>query len=422
MAANKQVPQAVTDLKAKYAQLGLGDLDRFTTGTGARTKFDEAKAQNAVVSEVYKLNPAAYTTKGKLNFDAATAKYQYEQPKLSFTQATGFAGAINAFNTAVGRVRELGIENINKADRETIRRYAEQVRDYDSDSLSATAKQAIKNISDAELAIDAVANQTELVRVQQLRSNNLDKDGVTSLRLSRKEREAARNRYQTEQDALSRLVSTGNQAIPGMAESLRRIGVTDVVAGTGSQDARIGQVDTRLSGLGAEQMFGKSSLVGKLNSQITDDQIRTDLANTRRTQAQGVYNLANEALVDLNSRLEQATAFRSTLPAGDVRLKATDDVIARLRTDISDVTADLNSARSIYENPGDIGADTVTSFRETLRLPEERALDQIRTIDPDLLDTARGISRQYQEMAATPTGATTDPRTEQLRGRWRTRR
>ena len=407
----------VDQLKDKYAQLGLGNMDRFVTGTGSKAKFDEKAAQSAVVSEVYKLDPKAYSDKkGNINLNAAREKYEFELPKLTFSSASDFATSVNKFNSVVARVRELGIQNINKADRDTIRKYAEQVRDYDADGLSNNAKQVIRNISDAELAIDAVANQAEIVRVQNLRRQGLDKDGVTQLKLSRSEREAARNRYQTEQDTLARLTTQGNQAVPSLAESLRRIGVTDVVAGTGTQDRRVGQVDTGLSGLGAEQMFGRSSLVGKLNSQVTDDQIRADLANTRRTQAQGVYNLANEALVDLNSRLEQANAFRSTLPAGDSRIKATDDVINKLKTDISDVTSDLNSARSIYENPGDIDTNTISSFRETLRLPEERALDQIRTIDPNILETARGISSQFQEIATRPTGATTDPRTEQLRG------
>jgi len=178
----------------------------------------------------------------------------------------------------------------------------------------------------------------------------------------------------------------------------------------------VGTVDTGLTNLGADRIFNRSSLVGRLNSQVTDDQIRTDLANTRRTQAQSVFQLGNEALVDLNSQLAQANSFKATLAEGDTRLKSTQEIIDRLNKDIADVTADTMAAKAIFDNPGDFGQETVSAFRETLRLPEERALDQIGEIDPAMLSTSRALSDQFRNMAASPLGPTQDDRTEQLRG------
>jgi len=412
--ATQTPPPTIAELRDKYTQLGLGNLDRFVTGTGAKQKFDEIAAQKAVISEIYKLKPESFTDKkGNINFTAATDKYNFELPKLAFRQATNFVDAVNAFNTITSRVRDLGVENINKTDRETIRKLATQVRDYDSEDLGPNARQVVRNIGDAESAINSVLKQIETVRIQDLRSKGLDKDGLTKLRVDKK---AELNRLFTEQDTLRRLTADTNEAVPSLAESLTRLGVTDVVSRRGAPDQRVGQVDSGLAGLSGDRVFGQSSLLGRLNNQVTDDQIRADLANTRRTQAESVYRLGNEALVDLNSQLEQANAFKATLAAGDPRLKSTQATIDRLSKDISDVTSDTNAAKSIFDNPGDIGTDTIASFRETLRLPEERALDQIRAIDPAMLDSARGISNQFRELASTPLGATQDARTEELRG------
>jgi len=412
--ATKPTPLTVAELRDKYTQLGLGNLDRFITGNGTKQKFDEPSAQKAVISEIYKLKPESFTDKkGNVNLSAATDKYNFEQPKLEFKEANNFVDAVNAFNTITAKVRDLGVENINKTDRETIRRLAMQVRDYDSEDLGPNAKQVVRNIGDAETAINSVLKQIETVRVQDLRSKGLDKDGFTPIKVDKK---AELNRLLTEQDTLRRLTADTNEAVPYLSESLNRLGVTDVVNRRGAPDARVGRVDAGLAGLSGDRIFGQSTLLGKLNSQVTDDQIRSDLINARRNQAQSVYNLGNEALVDLRSQLDQANSFKATLAPGDPRLKSTQATIDRLSKDISDVTSDITSAKSIFDNPGDIGADTISSFRETLRLPEERALDQIRTIDPAMLDSARGISGQFRDLATQPLGATTDPRTEELRG------
>jgi len=60
-------------------------------------------------------------------------------------------------------------------------------------------------------------------------------------------------------------------------------------------------------------------------------------------------------------------------------------------------------------------ASQITSFREYLQLPEERATQQLRQIDPESYKTAVGLGRQYRQMATQPLGETTTPQTEELR-------
>jgi hypothetical protein len=49
-------------------------------------------------------------------------------------------------------------------------------------------------------------------------------------------------------------------------------------------------------------------------------------------------------------------------------------------------------------------------------LPEERALREIRQIDPELLRTATGLGRTYRQLATEPLPEITSPETEALRG------
>ena len=62
------------------------------------------------------------------------------------------------------------------------------------------------------------------------------------------------------------------------------------------------------------------------------------------------------------------------------------------------------------------GIKEINNFREFIKLPEERSLDQIRQIDPATFSAAQSLTNRYMDMAGQPLGETTDPRTEQLRG------
>jgi hypothetical protein len=61
------------------------------------------------------------------------------------------------------------------------------------------------------------------------------------------------------------------------------------------------------------------------------------------------------------------------------------------------------------------GLKQIVAFREYIQLPEERATQQLRQIDPDTFRTAVGLGRQYRQMAEAPLPPTTTEPTEQLR-------
>ena len=413
-AREKPLSPEVIARQQQYAELGLTDSQNYKT-------INELDA--ALVKNVYKLDPLAYTgKKGVVDVAKARTKYEFEQPKLSNLsnfEPSSFTQAVSNYTQAIRRVQELGAENINKKDLKTLELLARQVRDFDSPMLGEGAKQVITNIGDVVDTINSINNQRELVEVQRLRSLGLDKDGVTQIKVGGKEREAARGRLTTEQDTLSRLINTANQSAPKLEESLTRFGLSDIARGIGAPIARAQQVAGGLEALSAGRVFQTGDLAGRLNSQITDEQILSDINTARRNEYKNLYDIGTAAVTDLQSQLEVANQFLADLPAGDRRRKTAQDTIDKLSRELSSARADTLQAENLFRNYQPIGADQATSvvgqFRESLRLPEERTLQQIREIDPQLFQSLRGISRGYQEMATTPIGPTQAESTEQLR-------
>ena len=408
----------VEDLKDQYAQLGLANINRFITGKGNSQKFNETKAQEAVIREVYKLDPRSYITNNRLDFNAATSKYRFEQPKISMVSATNFIGAINAFQGAVEKVKGIGVENLNSRDRATLSALARQVRDYDSKDLGAGAKAAITRTIDAENAINSVYNQIETVRVQNLRRQNKDENGKP-LKLSSKELEAARGRYETEVDTLRRITSQTNQAVPGLSESLSRIGLADIAPTVGRTLEGVGRLESGLEALRGDRIFQTGALAGRLGSQVTDEQILGDINTARRNEYKSLYDVGTAAVTDLQSQLTTAQKFLSDLPSGDRRRADAQKTIDNIQKQLTEAQADTLQARNLYENytpiSGTQASTAISNFRESLRLPEQRTLDQIREIDPNLFQTITALSEQYRTLATTPLGPTTAESTEALR-------
>jgi hypothetical protein len=81
---------------------------------------------------------------------------------------------------------------------------------------------------------------------------------------------------------------------------------------------------------------------------------------------------------------------------------------------ITDANSQINDFKPITAGSPE-AASQITSFREYLQLPEERATQQLRQIDPESYKTAVGLGRQYRQMATQPLGATTTSQTENLR-------
>ena len=410
-------PNPNQPLLDKYAALGLTNPSQYVV----KNKFNENKAKSDVISKVYKLDPATYTAKGVVNLDAATTKYQYELPKIEApkSSANNFAQAVSNYSLALSQAQNAGLTDLNTKDQKALKDAAKAVRDFDSKTLSENAKQVISNITEASDAIDAVNQQKENVRIQQLRARGLDVDGVTRIRLSGKEIEAARGRLVVEQDALRRLDSTIKTSAPKLGESLARIGLSDIDAGIGAGAGAASRVSTGLKALSGDSMFQTGGLAGKLNVQVTDDQILNDINTARKTQAKSLYDIGTAAVTDLQSQLTQANQFLADLPAGDRRRIDTQKTVDNITTQLAEAQKDTLEAQKLYEGgqpiTGTQATDAISKFRESLRLPEERTLAQIESIDPTIGATVRGLSKQYQTMAETPLGATTTAQTEDLR-------
>lgn len=410
-------PNPNQPLLDKYAALGLTNPSQYVV----KNKFNENKAKSDVISKVYKLNPATYTAKGVVNLDAATSKYQYELPKIKApkSSANNFSQAVSNYSLALSQAQNAGLTDLNTKDQKALKDAAKAVRDFDSKTLSENAKQVISNITEASDAIDAVNQQKENVRIQQLRARGLDVNGVTNLRLSSKEKEAARGRLVTEQDTLRRLDSTIKTSAPKLGESLARIGLSDINIGIGAGAGAVSKVSTGLKALSGDNMFQTGGLAGKLNVQVTDDQILNDINTARKTQAKNLYDIGTAAVTDLQSQLTQANQFLADLPAGDRRRVDTQKTVESISSQLATAQKDTLEAQKLYEGgqtiTGTQATDAISKFRESLRLPEERTLAQIETIDPTIGATVRGLSKQYQTMAETPLGATTTAQTEDLR-------
>jgi uncharacterized protein YdbL (DUF1318 family) len=396
MAAKKPVVDPNQALIDKYTAAGLSDVkNTYVKTVGNKQVFDTAAADKAVF-EIPKI------TKGEAKPD-------------SFTKA------VTNYSNILSQAQQVGVANLNAKDQQALKDAARLVRDFDSKNLSLDAKQVIANITEGTDIIDQINEQRKNVEIQQYRSKGLDVDGVTKLKLSGKEREAARGRLVTEQDTLRRLEATATNTAPKLNESLSRLGLSDIGVNISSAVASSAKVDTGLEALRGERLFGvgTGTFGGRLNSQITDEQILGDINTARRNEYKSLYDIGTAAVTDLQSQLSTAQAFLADLPTGDRRRTDAQKTIDNITKELSDAQADTLEARNLYENyqpvSGTQAQTAISSFRESLRLPEERTLQQIETIDPEISRTVRALSSQYGQMAAQPIGPTTTPQTEELR-------
>jgi len=156
-----------------------------------------------------------------------------------------------------------------------------------------------------------------------------------------------------------------------------------------------------------------------LNVQVTDQQILSDINTARQNQYKSLYDTGTAAVTDLQSQLTNANQFLSSLATNDKRRTEAETTIKDLNTKLSQAKKDTLEAKSLYDNykpiSGNQAASTISKFRESLQLPEERTMAQIESIDPTLGATVRSLADQYKKMAETPTGATTSAQTEELR-------
>jgi len=372
-------------------------------------------------------NTYVKTVGNKVIFDTAAAdKAVFEIPKITKQEFNpdSFTKAITNYSNILSQAQQAGIANLNTKDQQALKDAAKIVRGFDSKNLSLDAKQVIANITEGTDLIDSINEQRKNVEIQQYRSKGLDVDGVTKLSLKgsklKDAMSTAYNRLVVEQDALRRLESTVANAAPKLGESLTRLGLADIGVNIGSAVAGVKKLSTGLEALRGENFFdvNKSGLAGRLNVQVTDEQILNDINTQSRNQYKGLYDIGTAAVTDLQSQLDQANKIYADLPAGRSKDEAQKS-IDTLKSELAQAQKDTLEAKNLYEGYKPISGEQATSalakFRESLRLPEERTLAQIESIDPTIGATVRGLAKQYQTMAETPLEATTSPETEAFR-------
>ena len=420
-AKTKPLPADVVTKQQQYADLGLANATSYTT---------LPDLEKALIENVYKLNPVDYAARGKFapttrgqtyNVTKATENYQFEQPKLSkpATDPTSFTQAIGNYTNAIKTLQTIGAENVNKIDLATLNSIAKSVRDFDSKDLSENAKLIISNVGDAVDAINSINNQRQAIDTKKNLIQKKDAQGNPLPKGTKVDRGAETAKLTGLQDEYQRIVNTANQIAPKLEESLARFGLSDISRGIGAPVAGAARVDTGLAALRGDQVFGTGALQGRLNINVTDDQILGDINTARRNEYKSLYDIGTAAVTDLQSQLSTANAFLADLPAGDRRRVEAQKTVDNLNKQLSEAQADTLEARNLYENyqpvSGTQAQTAISSFRESLRLPEERTLQQIETIDPEMGRTVRALSSQYGQMATQPIGPTTTPQTEELR-------
>jgi hypothetical protein len=176
-----------------------------------------------------------------------------------------------------------------------------------------------------------------------------------------------------------------------------------------------------LSALSGARNYGASELGTKLNFQVNDDQILNDYNTSKLNSLKSVVDRGNTQLVGIQQNLASSNALLSNLKADDARRAPLEASIKTLNEDLKSVNDAITSAQSQVASFKPItAADTagqkeITSFRQYLQLPEERATEQLKQIDPKAYETAVALGDKYRSLAMEPLPATTSQQTEDLR-------
>ena len=176
-----------------------------------------------------------------------------------------------------------------------------------------------------------------------------------------------------------------------------------------------------ITALSAGNNFATSPLANKLNFQVSDQQILDDYNNTKLGRLNSIVQQGNTQVAGIQQRLTAAQTLLDQLPKNDPRYTSSKVYVDQLNADLKSVTDAITGANTQIKEfkPIAVGtpeaASQITSFREYLQLPEERATQQLRQIDPKSYETAVALGQRYRQMATAPIGETKSSQAEQLR-------
>ena len=371
--------------------------------TPSTTVADKLSNFNSAIETANKIGYSNLTPTEKSLIDASSNKAKVADPK-------NFNDAANNYYVAIASASATGAENLTQSQKANLQKYASDLRGFDSKDLGANAKAVIAQSQIATDAINEIDNQKKIVETQNARIAQFPKGP---------QRQSEQGKAFVEQDKLNRLISTANQSTPTYLETFKRYGVSDFTGGLGAASETAAGITSGLSDLSGEKIFATGGLASKLNVQVTDAQILNDINTARKDQYKSLYDTGTAATTDLQSQLSSANQFIASLPSNDTRRVEAQKTIDDLNTKVAQAQKDTLQAKSLYDNyqpiSGEKAATTISKFRESLQLPEERTMAQIESIDPTLGATVRSLADQYKKMAETPLGPTTTAQTEELR-------
>jgi hypothetical protein len=194
-------------------------------------------------------------------------------------------------------------------------------------------------------------------------------------------------------------------------------GLTGGVRSRSNMDA----FNQAVSALGGERNYGASDLGTRLNFQVSDQQIVDDYNTTRLGRLNRIVEDGNSQIAGIQARLDAANQLFGSLPANDPRRTSAKVSIDQLKADLNSVQGAVTKAGQQITDfkpitPADAeGLREITAFREFIKLPEERASEQLKQIDPESYQSAVGLGQRYRQLATEELPATTTPQTEQLR-------
>lgn len=174
--------------------------------------------------------------------------------------------------------------------------------------------------------------------------------------------------------------------------------------------------------LSAQRNLGTGVLANRLNFEVQDQQIIDDLNSGKLARLNQAVQSGNARAAFLTNLIADTNKLLEPLPAGDARRKSSEVAIKQLSDELADIQNGLVTTQKAIDNfqPVTLGSEEgnkiLSDFREYIRLPEERAMRQIRQIDPGTFDAVQALGTRYGQMASQDVGSTSDPKTEQLRG------
>ena len=173
--------------------------------------------------------------------------------------------------------------------------------------------------------------------------------------------------------------------------------------------------------LSADRNYGASDLGAKLNYQVSDEDIINDYNNSLISGYNSVIDRGTTQITGIKESLAAANSLLAELPANDPSRKSSEAYVKQLSDDLASVSSAVANATTLKQNYKPITASSpqglkeITSLRSYLQLPEERASQQLRQIDPESYNTSVALGQQYRQMATAPVGETKSAQAEQLR-------